>query len=137
MSGMQAARDLIAERLLGSPVAQHLGLLLETVESGSARLTLPFSVANVTVGSIVHGGVIATLADVTAVAAAVTAAPFLPTGGATSSLSISYLAPADGDALVATARVVRAGSRQHVVRVEIQNDRGDPVAEALVTVMLA
>jgi uncharacterized protein (TIGR00369 family) len=137
MNRMQAARDVIAERLLGSPVAQHLGLLLRTVESGSVRLALPFSPANVTVGSIVHGGVIATLADVAAVAAAVLAAPVLPTGGATSSLSISYVAPADGDALVARARVVRAGSRQHVVRVEIQNDRGEPVAEALVTVMLA
>lgn len=137
MSAIAPARAIIATRLLGSPVARAIGLDLERVETGLIRLRLPFAETNVTDGSMVNGGVIATLADVAAVAAAVSSARELPEGGATSSLTISYLAPANGCALVATARSLRSGARQHVVRVEIACDAQRPIAEALVTVVLA
>lgn len=137
MSAIEPARAIIAARLLGSPVARAIGLDLESVETGLVRLRLPFAETNVTTGSMVHGGVTATLADVAAVAAAVSSAREPPEGGATSSLAISYLAPANGCALVATARTLRSGARQHVVRVEIACDAQRPIAEALVTVVLA
>lgn len=127
------ARAIIADRLLGSPVARSLRLAIERIEPGMVQLTLPFNAANVTIGTVVHGGVIATMADVTAVATAVSSAPAVPEGGATSSLSITYLAPAASCDLVATGRSLRNGKRQHVVRVEIASDGGTPVAEALVT----
>lgn len=137
MSSIEDARTIIATRLLGSPVARTLGLELDSLKTGTVCLRLPFAAGNVTEAAVVHGGVIATLADVAAVAAAVSAASEPPGGGATSSLAISYLAPANGCALVATGRTLRSGTRQHVVRVEIADDTRHPVAEALVTVVPA
>lgn len=137
MIEIAAAEAIIADRLLGSPLARSLGLAIEPIEQGMVQLTLPFAAANVTVRTVVHGGVIATMADVTAVATAVSCARNIPDGGATSSLSITYLAPAAGCDLVATGRSSRSGKRQHVVRVEIASDGGTPVAEALVTVVFS
>ncbi|MBN8809402.1 MAG: PaaI family thioesterase [Sphingomonas sp.] len=134
---IEDARTIMATRLLGSPAARTLGLALDSVATGMVCLRLPFAEHNVTEGLMIHGGVIATLADITAVAAAVSSAREPPGGGATSSLAISYLAPANGCALVATGRTLRSGTRQHVVRVEIADDTQRPIAEALVTVVLA
>ncbi len=130
-------RELIESRLIDSPVAQHLGIRLSSVERFRPVLELPFSFANVTIGDVVHGGVIATLADVAGVASAIAAAAELPTGGATVSMAISYLAPAADASLRASGTVLRAGRRQTVVRVTIATDQGTAIAEALVTVMLA
>lgn len=137
MIEIATAEAIIADRLLGSPVARSLGLAIERIEPGMVQLTLQFNAANVTVGTVVHGGVIAALADVTAVATAVSCARNAPDSGATSSLSITYLAPAAGCDLVATGRSLRNGKRQHVVRVEIASDGGTPVAKALVTVVFS
>lgn len=137
MIEIATAEAIVSDRLLGSPVARSLGFAIERIEQGIVQLTLPFAAANVTVGTIVHGGVIATMADVTAVATAVSCARNAPDSGATSSLSITYLAQAAGCDLVATGRSLRSGKRQHVVRVEIASDGGTPVAEALVTVVFS
>ena len=127
---------VIEERLLTSPVAERLGLRLAEARPGSVTLCLPFDPVNVTVGTMVHGGVIATLADVAAVSAAVSGARMVPKTGATSNLSIGFLSPAQGVTLLAEALVLRAGARQHVVRVSIATDEGKAVAEALATVVL-
>lgn len=128
--------ELIETLLLGSPVARSIGIELERAAPGNAILALPFRPENVTVGRVIHGGVIATLADVCGVCAAVTAAESLPLAGATANLSITFLAPADGSALRANGTVLRAGRSQSVCRVEITDDGDRRVAEALVTVML-
>lgn len=130
------AHELIAARLLGSPVALRLGLCLAHAEPGRVQVRLPFSAGNVTEGAMVHGGVIATLADVVAVATAVSAAHQPPAGGSTANLAISYLAPADGCGLLATGLALRSGARQHVVRVEVASDKGLAIAQALATVAL-
>ncbi|SIR51973.1 PaaI family thioesterase [Pseudacidovorax sp. RU35E] len=130
------AHELIAARLLGSPVALQLGLRLAHAEPGKVQMRLPFSGGNVTEGALVHGGVIATLADVVAVATAVSAAHRPPAGGATASLAITYLSPAEGCALLATGLALRSGARQHAVRVEVASDMGIAIAQALMTVVL-
>ena len=137
MSAQYVAREIIAGRLLASPVAERLGLSVDEVASGRLRLRMPFDLSNVTEGTMVHGGVIATLADVAAVAAAASSARLPPNAGATSHLALSYLSPANGCDLVAIATTIRAGSRQNVVRVEVQDPSALRIAEALVTVFLA
>lgn len=139
MSHTQAApvdprlAELVGAVLMGSPVAQALGIELRTLAVDHAVLELPFRPANVTRGDTVHGGVVATLIDVAAAAAAASGAdPGSLRGGATGSLAISYLAPAEGVALRAEARVVRRGRRQAVSDVAVS--AGDLlVAKALVT----
>jgi uncharacterized protein (TIGR00369 family) len=84
-----------------------------------------------------HGGVICTLADIAAVACAVSGVGALPVGGATANLSISFLARAEGQALLATGQMLRGSSRQQVMRVGIADATGCAIAEALVTVILS
>jgi uncharacterized protein (TIGR00369 family) len=138
MSALDTERlAIISERLLASPVAQALALSIQDAQPGLIKLAMPFNVGNVTKGSLIHGGVIATLADVAAVASAVSAARDAPTGGATVNLSISYIRPANGCELLAIAQVRKAGGRQHFVNVEVTNADGQLIAEALVTIMLS
>ena len=123
---------LIREVLIGSVIARALGISLDTVEVDRIVLRLPFSPQNVTLGRIVHGGVIATLIDVAGAAAS-----FSGVGpdmrGATSTLAISYLAAADGADLVAEARIIQRGRSQTVAEVIVRSGDGRLVAQALST----
>ncbi|WP_051975320.1 PaaI family thioesterase [Cupriavidus necator] len=130
-------RTMIDTVLMGSPVARTLGIPLASLAPDHVELEMPFLPTNVTYGSIVHGGVIATLIDITGAAAAASGASAEEVkGGATSSLSIQYLAPAQGAALRAVATVVRRGRRQVVTDVSVYAeapDEGVLVAKALMS----
>lgn len=129
--------DLMREFLPHSPLVDHLGIRLVTLGEGEATLRLPFRTELATVGRIVHGGAIATLADTTAMAAAWAGADVPETPqGSTVGLSINYLAPADGASLTSTARVVRRGRRLVTVQVDVRTDDDLHVATALVTYQL-
>jgi uncharacterized protein (TIGR00369 family) len=82
---------------------------------------------------VVHGGAIATLVDVAGAAASASGAAPEVGGGATSSLALSYLAPADGVDLAAEARVIQRGRSQTVSDVEVRDPSGRLVAKGLVT----
>jgi uncharacterized protein (TIGR00369 family) len=124
---------IVRDVLMASPVACRLGIALESLEADRAVLELPFSPGNVTLGDTVHGGVIATLIDVAAAAVAASGAdPETLAGGATASMTISYLAPARGSHLRAEAVTLRRGRRQVVSEVTVHGE-GVPLAKALVT----
>jgi uncharacterized protein (TIGR00369 family) len=72
-----------------------------------------------------HGGVIATLIDLTGHAAvAVKIGQMAPT----IDLRIDYLRPADNSSLIATAKLISAGKSVARVDVEIVDDRGRSIA---------
>jgi len=111
--------------LIGSPVARTLGIRFATVAVDHVELLLPFSMQHITVGDMVHGGVMATLIDVAGAAAAFTGVDLeVVKGGATGSLSIQYLAPAHSADLRAVADVVRRGKRQVVTEVSVFAEKG-------------
>ncbi|WP_432260157.1 PaaI family thioesterase [Cupriavidus sp. TMH.W2] len=130
-------RAMVDNVLIGSPVARALGVRLASLAADHVELEMPFLPTNVTHGSIVHGGVIATLIDIAGAAAAASGASADEVkGGATSSLSIQYLAPAQGAALRAVAMVVRRGRRQVVTDVSVYAEAPDEdvlVAKALLS----
>jgi uncharacterized protein (TIGR00369 family) len=70
-----------------------------------------------------HGGVIAGLADHAAGGAITTV---LPAGSiaVTVDLNINFLAPADGDSIVAKAEAVRVGTTISVARIDVTTVRG-------------
>ena len=72
-----------------------------------------------------HGGPIASLIDVTGDFAI---GEMVGGGVPTINLRIDYLKPAIGDALVATARVRRAGKTVAVVDIDVNDERGSLVA---------
>jgi uncharacterized protein (TIGR00369 family) len=83
----------------------------------------------------IHGGAIASLADFAACAAAWT----MPRtrSSATISMTVNYTAPAVKTDLVARARVRRSGKRVASIAVEIMDQEGALVADALVTYKIA
>jgi uncharacterized protein (TIGR00369 family) len=119
-----------------SAFVEHLGIELEAMEPGTARLRLPYSGNLPTMGEVVHGGAISSLIDTAAAAAAWSGAE-VPEKirASTVGLTVNFLAPAKGADVVAEARVLRRGGVS-VVAVDVSNDEGERVATALVTYRL-
>lgn len=127
-------RRMVDTVLLGSPVARALGVRLHRLEIDHVELLLPFHADLVTHGDTVHGGVIASLVDICGAAAAGSGADARTLqGGATSSLTLQYLAPARGTDLLAVARVLRRGRKQVSTDISVHagGRDGELVAKAL------
>jgi uncharacterized protein (TIGR00369 family) len=88
------------------------------------------------VGSM-HGGVVATLVDTVANAAAIDVDDF-PLGSqvATVSLTVNYIGPARGHLVADAVRTGRGRSLQSV-QVDVRGDDGEPVASGLVVVKVS
>lgn len=130
----ERARWWIDEVLAKSPVAKTLGIEVVSAEAERVVLGLPFDPANTTVGDTVHGGVIATLVDVAGASASASGITGDDaTGGATSQMSLSYLASADGCDLVAEATVVHRTRTQTLTDVLVRDDQDRLVAKGTVT----
>jgi uncharacterized protein (TIGR00369 family) len=95
-----------------------IGLRVVAAERGRVEMALDRRPDLLQFSGSFHGGVVATLADHLAGAAVTTA---LPAGriAVTVDLHVNYLAPANGDALTATARAIRVGSAIGVAQVEV------------------
>ena len=126
--------DIVRYWLSTSPFVGHLHIELVALEPGKATLRLPYDTTMTTIGTVVHGGAIATLID-TAAAAAAWSDIEAPTSirGATVSLALSYLAAADSDDALATARVLRRGSSLVYLDVDVTTASGKAVAKGLAT----
>lgn len=81
---------------------------------------------------VVHGGILAALADTAGAVAAYTKIPH-GTELATIELKINYLEPVAGGRVKAKARVLRAGRNFVVVECEILDGEGTLAAKALLT----
>lgn len=120
-----SAQDQAIQRFVESmPATSHLGI--EVVELGRGRAVFqmrnrPELTFN---GTVVQGGIVATLADYAAVAACGT---MLEEGWlmATTGAETHNLAAADGALLVATAEVIKPGRRSSVARADVFNDSVD------------
>ena len=127
-------RDMFATYLKSSPFAAMCGLELTVMEPGLAEVELPYDESNTTYADIVHGGVITTLVDVAAVAAAWSGAkPEQGSRGATVALSVQYLAAAKAERLRGRAEVTRRGSSVCFCSVEVLGEDDNLVATGLVT----
>lgn len=121
-----------------APFAAMLGIQIESARDGVAVVRLPYRPALLNYGGPevpVHGGAIASLADVAA-CAAVWSLPQTERS-ATISIALNYTAPAIRTALSARAAVRRNGRRIASLAVEIRDDGGALVADALVTYKIA
>ena len=127
-------REIIEQFIPASPFARHLGIRLERLEDDRAVLVMPFTPELVTVGDVVHGGAVSTLAD-TAVMAAAWADDAVPEAlaGATVSLTVNFVAPARACDLTAEAHVVRRGRSLSFCGVTVTGPGGTVVATAMGT----
>jgi uncharacterized protein (TIGR00369 family) len=129
--------DFIRQFFPDSPFVAHLGFQLTDIQPGVAILTLPFASALVTIGTIVHGGAIASLIDTAAMVAAWSEVEVpAKARGTTVNLSVAYLAPAEKEDLQAVARVLRRGRNLVYLDVEVRSASGNAIAKGLVTYKL-
>ena len=129
--------DFIRQFFPSSPYVAHLGMQLTDIQPGTATITLPFADPLITIGTIVHGGAIASLIDTAAMVAAWSDAEVpAKARGTTVNLSIAYLAAAEKEDLQAIARVLRRGRSLVYLDVEVRSAAGSAVAKGLVTYKL-
>ena len=131
-------RRALVDSLQQAPFSGLLGLKIESSANGDAVVRMPFNLALLNDGgpkAPVHGGAIATLADLAACAAVWSLIE--TTRSATISMTINYTGFATESDLVARAKVRRKGKRIASLSVEIVDDSGALVADALITYKIA
>jgi uncharacterized protein (TIGR00369 family) len=124
--------ELVRRRVKESRSTELLGFDVESVQAGRAIFRLDVRPRHKQILAVVHGGILAALADTTAAIAAYTAVP-KGTEIATVELSINYLEPVPGGRIKADARVLRAGRNFVVTECEIFTEDGKLAAKALLT----
>lgn len=128
------ARYWIDAVLAKSPFATILGVEVAEAEPNRVLMRLPFRADLATVGTIVHGGAIATLIDIAGAAASGSGInDDSLSGGATSQLDVAYLIAADGCDLFAEALVIQRSGSQTVSDVFVRDGEGRLIAKGMVT----
>lgn len=126
-----AEREL-ARRLRQSNVSRLFGFELEAAEGGRAVLRMRVTAKHKQVHRVVHGGILAALADTAGGLASYTVVP-RGTRMATVEMKINYLEAVDRGVLVAEARVLRKGKNFIVVDCDVVDADGRLAAKALMT----
>ena len=126
MSGDEIAKKCAEVMWKNDNASKGLGIKIEEVKKGYARLSMTVR-DNMTNGQkIAHGGFIFTLADSAFAFACNTRNQFV----VAQHCSITFLAPAKkGDRLVATAKEVFAEGRSGLYDISVKNQKGKKVAE--------
>jgi uncharacterized protein (TIGR00369 family) len=124
--------ELVRRRMKESRSSELLGFDVVSVHDGRAIFRLDVRPRHKQIHGVVHGGILAALADTTAAIAAYTVVP-RGVELATLELKINYLEPVPGGRVKADARVLRKGRNFIVTECEILNESGSLAAKALLT----
>jgi uncharacterized protein (TIGR00369 family) len=124
--------DFAQSRVQQSKFSALMGFEVEKLFEGGAVMGMTTADHHRQIHNVMHGGVIAALADTAAAIAAYTVVP-RGTEVVTIELKINYLLPIGGGKVWAEAKVLRAGRNFVVVECEITNQEGALVAKALMT----
>ncbi len=117
-----------------APFCALLGIKIESAANGEARVRMPFRLNLLNEGgpqAPIHGGAIASLIDTAALTALLTAPDLQRT--ATIALTINYLNAGVHSDLIASARLRKRGRRIASLSVEVADEAGQLIADALVT----
>jgi uncharacterized protein (TIGR00369 family) len=126
--------ELMQEFIPNSPFPADLGIRLEEIDVDRATLVLPWAERLATIGDVVHGGAIATLADSAVMAAAWSGAEVDGNlRGVTVSITLDFLDTARAEDLVAHGRVVRRGRSLCFCEVDVEGAGGRLLAKGLAT----
>jgi 1,4-dihydroxy-2-naphthoyl-CoA hydrolase len=117
----------LAELLASMPFALQVGVVISRADRDAVVGHLDWAPERCTVGGLLHGGALMTLADSLG---AVAAYLHLPEGAGTATVSSStaLLRSAREGRVSGTATVVSAGRRVVTVRTDLVDDEGRPVA---------
>lgn len=126
------ALEMVRQRMKESRATEMLGFDVTSIGQGHAVFELQVQAHHKQIHGVVHGGILAALADTTAAIAAYTA---VPRGAeiATVELKINFLEPVPGGRVRAEGHVLRVGRNFVVTECEIFNETGSLAAKALLT----
>lgn len=128
-------RETITNHLQRQEFMKHIGCRLTLIEPGHVVAEIDLQKEHQQQIGFVHGGVVATIADVAAGFAGFTlVAPDEHT--VTAEIKISYFSPGIGSLLRAVGKVVRAGNNMHFCEADvwcIQDDAEKLIARATTT----
>lgn len=124
--------ELARKRMKKSSFPALLGFHVESLASGRAVLSMEVKKRHKQIQDVVHGGVLAALADTAAAIAAYTVVPH-GTEIATIELKINYLSAVPGGKIRAEGKVLRAGRNFVVTECEVFDAKGNLAAKALLT----
>jgi uncharacterized protein (TIGR00369 family) len=129
---MDATKDVaeqLRDRLAASPFHASLGLEVDEAQPGEVRLVFSAKAEHRNLQGLVHGGVLATLADVAMGLAVRTA---IPAGRrhVTIEMTVHFLRPATPGAIVATGTTVGVGSQIAFAEASLTDGNGTLLARS-------
>jgi uncharacterized protein (TIGR00369 family) len=127
-----AAAEQLRRRLQQNSTSRQMGFTLAKATRGRVRLQMKVDARHLQVHGVVHGGVLAALADTAGGLASYMACP-LGTRVATVEMKINYLEGVERGTVTADAEVVRIGRHLAVVDCDVTDDTKRLVAKALMT----
>ena len=122
----------LRRRLKENSTSQQMGFRLVKASRGRVLLRFKVDPRHLQIHGVVHGGVLAALADTAGGLASYMACP-LGTRVATVEMKINYLEGVERGSITADARVVRIGKHLSVVDCDVTDNSGRLVAKALMT----
>src|SRR5277367_4009334 len=126
------AAQQLRRRLKENSTARQMGFALVKATRGRVLLRMKVDARHLQVHGVVHGGVLAALADTAGGLASYMACP-LGTRVATVEMKINYLEGVERGTVTADAEVVRIGRHLAVVDCDVTDDTKRLVAKALMT----
>lgn len=117
----KAVVDKLVKRVEGNPFVQHLGVRFTSVEEGIVEATMVLRPEFKQYSGVIHGGILASLADTIAGFAAYTMTP-TDKDVLTAELKTSFLRAAWGNELKAKGFVIKPGRNIHFAECEIYCD---------------
>jgi uncharacterized protein (TIGR00369 family) len=131
-SALRLATEEMRWRLRENQTTKHFGFALVVAERGKVVLRMRVGKKHLQVHGVVHGGVLAALADTAGGLATYMTVP-RGTRVATIEMKINYLEAVEGGSVTAEAVVVRIGRHVAVVDCNITDDARRLVGKALMT----
>ena len=128
----QLAAEELRRRLRENNTANQFGFALIVAKRGRVVLKMRVNKGHLQVHGVVHGGVLAALADTAGGLATYMACP-PGTRVATIEMKINYLEAVEGGSVTAEAMVVRIGRHVAVVDCDVTDDKRRLVGKALMT----
>jgi 1,4-dihydroxy-2-naphthoyl-CoA hydrolase len=126
------AAEQLRLRLQQNSTSRQMGFTLAQASRGRVRLQMKVDARHLQVHGVVHGGVLAALADTAGGLASYMSCP-LGTRVATVEMKINYLEGVERGTVTADAEVVRIGRHLAVVDCDVTDDAKRLVAKALMT----
>lgn len=132
---VQKNYERIRKVIAAMPFSMNLGMEVEDLSEGYAKLRLHFKAENTTAANALHGGAIASLIDTTGAMAAWTTAEIATPKyfGSTVGVNVNYLSGAIGEDILAEGHILKRGKEIIYSDVRVTNESGKLLAQGTVT----